>query len=202
MATIRTREQILKAAVRLFARSGIDGASMRDLTRDAGVNLAAVNYHFGSKDKLVNEVFRQQLDILYQYRVELLDQLMSDRADEACTLEDLLEAFMRPALMFRHHTDQTHSDFVKLLARAFSERSDYLRQFLSERYGEINSRFFQLIESQLQHLPEAIRHQRIGYMVGALTYTMADFSHSDLPVEDSLQQLIRFTAAGLTAPHR
>jgi len=174
---------------------------MRDLTRDAGVNLAAVNYHFGSKGKLVDEVFRQQLDILYQSRVELLDQLIHDKPSDSHRLDDLLEAFMRPALMFSSHQDQIHSDFVKLLARAFSERSDYLRQFLSERYGEINSRFFQLIDSHLQHLPEAVRHQRIGFMVGALTYTMADFSHSDLPVEDCLQQLIRFTAAGLIAPH-
>jgi AcrR family transcriptional regulator len=59
-----TRDRILGAAEELFAQRGFEGASLRQLTTAAGVNLAAVNYHFGSKEKLVEEVFRRRLDAL------------------------------------------------------------------------------------------------------------------------------------------
>ena len=63
-----TKERILGAAEVLFAQRGFDGASLRQLTAAAGVNLAAVNYHFGSKDRLVEEVFRRRLDELNSRR--------------------------------------------------------------------------------------------------------------------------------------
>ncbi|HVZ13903.1 MAG TPA: helix-turn-helix domain-containing protein, partial [Bauldia sp.] len=67
-----TKERILTAAEQLFAQRGFDGASLRQLTAAAGVNLAAVNYHFGSKDRLVEEVFRRRLDSLNAHRLAAL----------------------------------------------------------------------------------------------------------------------------------
>ena len=70
-----TKERILSAAEVLFARHGFDGASLRQLTAAAGVNLAAVNYHFGSKDRLVEEVFRRRLDELNSRRLKALSRI-------------------------------------------------------------------------------------------------------------------------------
>src|SRR6201996_8870198 len=94
-ASMPTKERILGAAEVLFARHGFDGASLRQLTAAAGVNLAAVNYHFGSKDRLVEEVFRRRLDELNSRRLKALSRI-SGNPDT--TLEDVLSAFIKPAL--------------------------------------------------------------------------------------------------------
>ena len=81
MAEIRsidTRERILDAAERLFMAHGYEGTSMRQITGEAAVNLAAVNYHFGSKESLMQEVFRRRLDWLNEERLRVLDHMEAD----------------------------------------------------------------------------------------------------------------------------
>src|SRR4029077_12151598 len=77
-------------------RHGFQGASLRQVTASANVNLAAVNYHFGSKENLINEVFRRRLDELNGQRLQALALVT---AKPQHTLEDILDAFVRPALM-------------------------------------------------------------------------------------------------------
>src|SRR3546814_17821279 len=77
-----TREAILDTAETLFAQQGHDGTSMRQITSEAGVNLAAVNYHFGSKEALVQAVLKRRLAILNQERLRLLDDLATQAARE------------------------------------------------------------------------------------------------------------------------
>src|SRR5574337_550190 len=127
-----TRDRILGAAEKLFAERGFDGASLRQLTSAAGVNLAAVNYHFGSKEKLVEEVFRRRLDALNTARLAALAELGSTHP---ATLEEVLAAYIRPALELSH--DGNGALFIRVLARAFAEHDDTLRRFLSENYGHV-----------------------------------------------------------------
>jgi AcrR family transcriptional regulator len=90
-----TKERILSAAEDLFAKSGFAGASLRQVTSAANVNLAAVNYHFGSKENLINELFKRRLDELTASRTAALDKVRGTRQP---TLEAVLEAFVQPAL--------------------------------------------------------------------------------------------------------
>ena len=90
-----TRQRILGAAEELFAERGFAGASLRQVTAAANVNLAAVNYHFGSKDNLIEEVFRRRLDELSRRRLE---RLAAIEAAGTPTLEAVLHAFITPAL--------------------------------------------------------------------------------------------------------
>ena len=71
-----TRDQILDTAERLFAEFVIDGVSIRTITAEAGVNLAAIHYHFGSKEALVREVFVLRIGPLNRERLRLLDDLL------------------------------------------------------------------------------------------------------------------------------
>src|SRR3569623_2057068 len=123
-------ERIFVAAEVLFAQRGFDGASLRQLTAAAGVNLAAVNYHFGSKDKLVEEVFRRRLDTLNAHRLAALAKV-AGASDTR--LEDVLDAFIRPALALSD--DGSGSLFMRVLARAYAEQDDHLRQIMSENYS-------------------------------------------------------------------
>ncbi|WP_449428559.1 TetR/AcrR family transcriptional regulator [Rhodanobacter umsongensis] len=198
-----TKDRILGAAEVLFARRGFDGASLRQLTTAAGVNLAAVNYHFGSKEKLVEEVFRRRLDALNTRRLEALAKI-AGHADT--TLEDVLAAFIRPALELSH--DDSGSLFMRVLARAFAEHDDTLRQFLSENYGHVMRQFTAEFARLLPQLSRQELYWRIDLVTGALTHAMSGFGMiqrkhdvSELAHrEQTVQHLIRFSVAGLSHP--
>ena len=198
-----TKERILGAAETLFAQRGFDGASLRQLTSAAGVNLAAVNYHFGSKEKLVEQVFRRRLDALNAQRLAALAKV----ADQPGTrLEDVLDAFIRPALELSH--DDGGSLFMRVLARAFAEHDDTLRQFLSENYGHVMRQFTAEFARLLPQLSRQELYWRIDLVTGALTHAMSGFGMiqrkhdvSELAHrEQTAQHLIRFSVAGLSHP--
>ncbi len=91
-----TRERILDAAERLFAEKGFDGAPVREITAQAGCNIAAVNYHFGSKENLYREVFRRRLVALRDHRLARLEAVAG--GEDRPSLEVVLEAFTRSFL--------------------------------------------------------------------------------------------------------
>ena len=198
-----TKERILGAAELLFAQRGFDGASLRQLTAAAGVNLAAVNYHFGSKEKLVEQVFRRRLDALNGRRLSELARV-AGAADT--TLEDVLAAYIRPALELSH--DDGGALFMRVLARAFAEHDDTLRQFLSENYGHVIRQFTAEFARLLPQLGKPELYWRIDLVTGALTHAMSGFGliqrKSDVSElahrEQTAEHLIRFAVAGLSHP--
>lgn len=202
-SSISTKERILSAAEQLFAQRGFDGASLRQLTSAAGVNLAAVNYHFGSKDKLVEQVFRRRLDALNQRRLAALGEVVGL---PQTTLEDVLEAFIRPALDLSH--DDSGALFMRVLARAFAEHDDSLRQFLSDNYGHVMRQFTAEFARLLPQLDKSELYWRIDLVTGALTHAMSGFGMIQRPKDVSEQthreqtahHLIRFAVAGLSHP--
>jgi len=111
-----TKDRLLNSAEQLFAEHGFASTSLRQLTTLADVNIAAVNYHFGSKDNLINEVFRRRLDDLSERRMKALQQAQSLPEN---TLEKVLAAFIRPALEISIE-HEGGSAFVRMLARAYA----------------------------------------------------------------------------------
>ena len=132
-APFSTKDRILGAAEELFAQYGFSGTSLRQVTSRADVNIAAVNYHFGSKENLVNEVFRRRMDEMTEKRLGALRQAVASRPGE---LEPILAAFVEPALAIAQDRHGGAS-FVRVLARAYAEKNDALRKFLSDHYGHV-----------------------------------------------------------------
>jgi len=202
-ASMPTKERILGAAEELFARHGFEGASLRQLTAAAGVNLAAVNYHFGSKDRLIEEVFRRRLDQLNGRRMAALQKIAND---PGTTVENVLAAFIVPALELSH--DGNGSLFMRVLARAFAEHDDTLRKFLSDNYGHVMRQFTAEFARLLPQLSKEELYWRVDLVTGALTHAMSGFGmiqrKSDVPEqrhrEQTAEHLIRFAAAGLKSP--
>src|SRR5512139_388118 len=93
-----TRTRILDAAEELFMQRGFEGTSMRELTAKAGANLAAVNYHFGSKDALIEAVFRRRLDAMNATRIAELDRLEKDAGGRPLTPAQIIGAFVGASL--------------------------------------------------------------------------------------------------------
>jgi AcrR family transcriptional regulator len=202
-SAVSTKNRILSAAESLFAQRGFDGASLRQLTAAAGVNLAAVNYHFGSKEKLVEQVFRRRLDALNSQRLSALGAIAGA---ESTTIEDVLAAFIRPALDMSH--DVSGSLFIRVLARAFAEHDDTLRQFLSDNYGHVMRQFTAEFARLLPQLSKQELYWRIDLVSGALTHAMSGFGMIQRKSEVSehvhreqiAQHLIGFAVAGLSRP--
>lgn len=199
-----TKERILGVAETLFARHGFAGASLRQVTAAAKVNLAAVNYHFGSKESLIEEVFRRRLDELNHHRLAALARVS---ANPGHVLEDVLDAFIRPALE-QSMDSSGGAAFVRVLARAYAEHDERLRKFLSDNYGHVLREFAMAFALLLPHLGKDELYWRLDIVAGALTYAMADFGmikrKNDVSErshrEQSAQHLVRFAAAGLRAP--
>jgi len=199
-----TKDRILAAAESLFAEHGFAATSLRQVTGRADVNLAAVNYHFGSKDNLVHEVFRRRLDQLSARRLEALKAAL---AGPAPRLEPVLGAFIRPALALTLDRGGGAA-FVRVLARAFAEKNEGLRRFLSDNYGHVLREFARALAQELPALDKEHLYWRLDFIAGALTYAMADFGLIKRPpgtterahCERAADELVAFAAAGLRAP--
>lgn len=204
MAAIQfsTKDRILNAAEALFAEQGFSATSLREVTSRADVNIAAVNYHFGSKENLVNEVFRRRMDEMSQARLTLLK---AAEAEQPGQIEAILRAFIIPALGVS--TERGGVAFIRVIARAYAEKNDSLRTFLSARYGHVLREFAKALAPCLPEISKEQLYWRLDFVIGALTYAMSDFGVIKRPSgiseaahrERATQELIAFAVAGLRA---
>ena len=199
-AHFSTKDRILGAAEELFAQFGFTGTSLRQVTSRADVNIAAVNYHFGSKENLVNEVFRRRMDEMSAQRLGALKAALAEHPGE---LEPILAAFVQPALAMAQDRHGGGA-FVRVVARAYAEKNDRLRKFLSDHYGHVLRDFAKAIAGCVPGLTKEELYWRLDFLAGALTYAMADFGLIKRPAgvteaahrERAARELIRFAAAG------
>ena len=198
-----TKDRILGAAEELFAQHGFAGTSLRQVTTRADVNIAAVNYHFGSKENLVNEVFRRRMDEMSARRLAQLKAALQQHPGE---LEPVLAAFVEPALAMAQDRHGGGA-FIRVIARAYAEKNDNLRKFLSNQYGHVLRDFAKAIAGCVPALGKEQLYWRLDFLSGALTYAMADFGMIKRPSglseaahrERAARELIRFASAGLKA---
>ena len=204
-AHFSTKDRILGAAEELFAQHGFAGTSLRQVTSRADVNIAAVNYHFGSKENLVNEVFRRRMDDMTGLRLSQLKTALEEHPGE---LRPILEAFVEPALAMSQYRHGGGA-FVRVVARAYAEKNDGLRKFLSDHYGHVLREFGKAIATCVPGLSKEELYWRLDFLAGALTYAMADFGLIKRPSdvteaahrERAARELIDFAEAGIRAGH-
>ncbi len=205
-----TQVKILDAAEALFMEHGFEATSMRQITSEAEVNLAAVNYHFGSKEDLFEAVLTRRLDPMNQERLALLTLLERESTAQAPTPEKILAAMFIPALRLARDRERGGKNFLRLLGRAYADPAPFIRRFLSEQYAEMIARFKAAFARALPHLPKKELSWRLHFVMGALSYTLAGTdalrliaelnpreTHND---ELLLRRLAPFLIAGLKAP--
>jgi len=168
--------------------------SMRRITQAAGVNLAAINYHFGSKQALIVAVFRRRLDTLNRARLERLDN--ASVVPGECQLVAVLDAFVRPAIELTHDEAGEGHRFMRILLRAFADQDEQLRRDLSAEYAHVMRRFADAIEQTLPGTSRKTIRRHLDFIVGALTHTMAESTLKDGPAIAT--DLVAFAAAGLS----
>src|SRR5690349_17126320 len=152
-ASAATKPRILDAAEALFMEHGFEATSLRLITAAAGVNLAAVNYHFGSKEELFQAVLTRRLDPMNQARVALLDRYEREVAPAALGCERILAALFVPALELARDPARGGANFLRLLGRAYADPAPFIRQFLSAQYAPMIARFKDAFARALPQLP-------------------------------------------------
>ena len=211
-AHLATKTALLDAAERLFAMQGIEGASVRDITRAANANLGAINYHFGSKDRLALEVFARRLAPMNRDRVARLDALEKAAGKNRVKVEQIVDALIRPAVE-NVETRQGHeAAFLRLMNRCFQEPNAELKAFVEEQFAEVCERFDAAILRAMPDLPPGELFWRLNFLIGALHHGLEMWLRFDnlpcpkkkvppmpLDREGLIQRVVAFVSAGLTA---
>ena len=202
-----TKDRILAAAEELFARTGVARTSLRAITALARVNLAAVNYHFGSKEGLVEEVYRRRLEPLNRARVANLDRLESRARNPS--LESILKAFMTPVASLARDPAQGGPTVMRLLGQTHAEAEAPFKAWFAGEYRRVLERYHAALCRALPALPPEEVRWRLQFLVGALTYPVAERQLVELVSGEAIdpddvnlvvERLLPFVAAGFRAP--
>lgn len=168
-----TATRILDASEWLFAEHGFDGTSMRMITTRAGVNLASVNYHFGTKEALFQEVFHRRLAELNRQRLDAINRMESEAQGALLKPSQVLDGFFGPALAMAADTQQGGHTFMRLLGRTYTEPAEFIRNFMAVEYAEVIERYTAALYAALPDVPKAEIVWRLHFMMGAVSYAIS-----------------------------
>ncbi len=162
-----TKSRILEATELLFIEFGYEAMSLRQITARAKVNLAAVNYHFGSKEALMQSVLGRRLDPLNTRRQALLTACEA-RWAQHLSCEHVLGALFVPALQMARSPDDGGPAFLRLMGRVYSDPSSFVQGYLLGHYAPVFDRFFEAFARALPGLPRAELGWRLHFSLKAL----------------------------------
>ncbi len=209
-----TRNAILNAAETLFVKAGYDATSLRQITTAANVNLASINYHFGSKEELVRAVLKRRLEWINRERIRLLDRLEKEAAPNPVKPSLIVDAFF--GTLLRHASDPEHDAniFMRLLERTMTDPSNFIKTLFAQEYAEVVERYKTAFIRAMPDVPEVEIVWRFHFMLGATSYAIAGInilqgvlpnvtaSMIDETIYDEqlLPRLMSFLLGGLRAP--
>ncbi|NVK24507.1 MAG: TetR/AcrR family transcriptional regulator [Gammaproteobacteria bacterium] len=204
---ITTKVKILNAAEALFANSGFAETSMREITAKAGVNLASVNYHFGSKKDLIKAVVDRYLERFVPLLLEKIETL--EKCNKNYSVSELFECFKSPLLALNSINKDGSVFFLKLIGRGYVDFQGHLRRFITEKYGESLQVIQQCFHKTMPQLTPSEVFWRLHFTIGTSVFTLAasealiDISRSDFDLEMTpekiVDQLLPYLAAGFAS---
>lgn len=205
MRPVDTKNRLLEAAERLFASEGLSRTSLRAITCEAGVNVAAVHYHFGSKDELLVELLRRRIAPMNKERLARLEAIETRAGNGPLPLGPVLRAFIEPAFRFRSEISG-HEHLGRLFGRLYAEPEEILESTLREIFEDVATRFRQAFSRAVPGVDATELDWRYHFMVGVVVHTlmgrreMQTPTDSNPPDHEIIDRVVAFTAAGLSAP--
>jgi AcrR family transcriptional regulator len=207
-APAETRERVLEVAERLFAERGLDAVSIRDIIAEAGVNLGAINYHFGAKERLIEAVFERRLipSTLEQMRaLEAVERAAGDRPPK---LEVILEAIFRPVIEEAMDPKRGGAIFGKLMARSMVDPNPAMERVMHSHLSVMVKRFDAALLRAMPGLPPADVFWRMHLLVGGLHQSLLLLGRKpppgapvlNLDAETYIRRFVAFAAAAFRAP--
>lgn len=193
-------------AEQLFADKGFEAVSVRDITKLAKTNVAAVNYHFGSRDELLALVMMRNMQPVTEERLLRLDALENKWSNKAAPLEEIIDALVRPLATRPRKSELPERWFYQLLGRIFAQQGDGLPGMIEELMRQTAVRFTKAFAKALPSLSSEELAWRIHFLIGGMIHLL---SHQDLldrisggasgkpTMEATLGRFIRYSASGL-----
>ncbi len=204
-STVDTRLRIMEATTRLCAEHGIQATSLRAITAEAGVNLAAVNYHYGSKDNLIAEVLIELVRPINLGRYALLDAYEKEAAPGAICIEKVLEALYRPCFEHFGRDDESRSK-LKLLGRSLHETGEFTQILAEREWQPLVGRFHGAMRQALPGTDDEILLWHFHFSIGAMIHAASQYQmfcslcsgieKLDYDSEVIIGMLVRHNAAG------
>src|SRR5262245_48182317 len=197
---VDTKQRILDTAERLFAEQGYADTSMRQVIADAGVNLAAIHYHFGSKEELLDAVVSRRAEPVNAERIARLEAAKAAVGGGPVPVEVTLEALLRPMAA----AATGHDQFVRFMGRVHAE--GMLPHLVKKHFHHVMVRFMAALREALPHLQEQEFLWRVHFMMGAIAQTMCATPESlkmlGVPsgFDERIERLKRVLSAGFRAP--
>ncbi len=202
-----TKQRILNAAEHLFSRDGYHATSLRSITTMATVNLAAVNYHFGSKEALLEAVIIRRLDPLNEIRLGQLEALLkkSEETEEVPTCRNILRTFVEPTLRLRQQGADAE-DFIALIGRILAEPRGLAMTIFMAHMEPLMNRLFQALAVSLPGLSRQTLFWRVHFALGSLSHIMRyherhamvpEGVNIDMPVDAFVDLFLDFAVAGM-----
>jgi len=202
-----TKTKILDVAEKLFAEFGIHATSIRQIVKEAGVNVASLHYHFGSKEAVIHQIITRRLQPINELKVKRLDQLEAESRGKPPELEDVLRAFIEPHIQMQ----KVAADKVKILMKLMVQIEDdahKLEVMQDPVFLNTFTRFLSSLQSVLPHLPKSELIWRFKFMIFSMHAIMvqhpipADTGIEDKNenIDDLLNHVIIFLKAGFLAP--
>lgn len=203
MTAEKTRQAILDATEELLAHDGFAAMSLRALTTRASVNLAAVHYHFGSKEEVTKSALKRRIAPINEQRLQQLDEVEAHEQPPA--LRDVLRTFLAPVLLLAQTDDGARA--CRMFGRLLAEHPPFLRPWLTEHFRPVLQRYGQAFARTRPDLSPSQVLWRLHFVVGAMTHTLlhAELLHvvseglCESADGDPLEQLLTFCVGGFAA---
>ena len=210
MVQIDTKTRLLDAAESLFSQQGFANTSLRAITTNAKANLAAVNYHFGSKEALLRAVLERRLLPLNQQRSDNIDQVLAEAVTAGVTpdTEALVRAFVEPTFSFRRNSTGS-SEFISIVGRSMTSADPIVRDLFLALVQPLINKLHQALCLSLPHLPSTLIFTRLFFTMGAMAHCICLSGPAQIFIENldpnpedddfMTNNLINFVTAGLEA---
>jgi|SRR5215472_16485201 AcrR family transcriptional regulator len=193
---IDTKQRILDTAERLIADQGYAATSLRNIIGEAGVNLAAVHYHFGSKEDLLDELILRKAKAVNEERLALLGQYEAEAGNAPVAVEKVLSAFFAPMIERGGRNPQ----FIRLMGRMHAE--GLIPAIVAKHFQPTLVRFTEALRRSVPHLSEGEMNSRLQFMIGAMSHAVC--AQGQVPAETdfgrTMRRLMVFLSGGLQAP--
>ncbi|MGE5488721.1 MAG: TetR/AcrR family transcriptional regulator [bacterium] len=202
-----TKDRILDAAEELFAERGFRETSLRHITSRARVNLAAVNYHFKSKDALIQAVLARRIGPINEARLAMLDRFEAEARGGPVPLEKVLRALIEPLVK---DGKAVPPSFKRLFGRAYGEPGELFTEIVKHHFGPARERFAAALRRALPDEPAEELFWKVSFTIGAMAHLLTGNAEriraiwaglvGGLDMDAAAERLIAFAAAGFRAP--
>lgn len=202
-ASADTKEQLLNVAEQLIAERGYAATTVRAIANQANANLAAVNYHFGSKEDLFRAIFSRIARPIVVDQLVMLDELQ--QKESLPSVEEILTAFLKPCFQKIVQDESFRTVRAQFMGRCWSE-PEPLQSIASGEFMESRLAFLSILEQVIPDCPRRELNWKLDLVIATLIRVQneAGKPHSLLKssqpedVDYAVRYLVQFLTPGMS----